>query len=120
MVEETNGLVVPENVIQQGPEDVGQYVFTISRDGTNMTANLTPVKVVQAKDGVALIASGLTEGQEVVVDGQYRLEDGSKIRLAQTPAPSGSQSASGGGGRRGSAGATNQPSTNQARTQIGS
>jgi membrane fusion protein, multidrug efflux system len=104
LVSQTNGLIVPAGVIQYGPD--GEYVFAVVREGTNLIAKLTPVKVAQIQDGIALIASGLTEGQEVVVDGQYRLEDGSKVRTADA-APKGS----GRGGRRGAEGGTNQPPT---------
>jgi multidrug efflux system membrane fusion protein len=113
LVSQTNGLVVPANVIQYGPD--GEYVFAVKREGTNMTAKLTPVKVAQTQDGVALLASGLTEGQEVVTDGQYRLEDGSKVRMSDT-----TPSVTGRGVGRGAAGATNQPPRTQPRTEIGS
>jgi multidrug efflux system membrane fusion protein len=65
--------------------------------------------VAQMEDDLALIAGGLTEGQRVVVDGQYRLEDGTKISIA-TNAPAGGPGATGRGGR---GGGTNQPSTKQ-------
>jgi multidrug efflux system membrane fusion protein len=103
LVDETNGLVVGENVIQRGPD--GEYVFAIEGQGTNLTAKLTPVQVAQMEDGLALIAGGLTEGQPVVVDGQYRLEDGSKLSVSTNSA-----GGVGRGGRRGGGGPTNQPS----------
>jgi multidrug efflux system membrane fusion protein len=117
LVDQTNGLVVQDNVIQRGPD--GEYVFTIVGDGANLTAKLTPVKVAQMQDDLALIASGLTEGQKVVADGQYRLEDGSKIRIEQTNQLSGSTGASSRGERRGAGGGTNQPPANPPPKETG-
>jgi hypothetical protein len=38
---------------------------------------------------VAVIGKGLQVGARVVIDGQYRLTDGSKVKVAQAPpAPS--------------------------------
>ena len=45
------------------------------------------------QDGVAVIQDGLTAGQRVVVDGQYKLKPGSKVRelvAASAPAAAGS------------------------------
>ena len=33
------------------------------------------------QDGIAVIAKGLSPGEKVVVDGQYRLTDGARVRL---------------------------------------
>jgi multidrug efflux system membrane fusion protein len=97
LVDKVNGLVVAENVIQRGPD--GPYVFTINGEGSNLTAKLTPVTVAQMQEPWALISDGLTEGQTVVVEGQYRLEDGSKVRIESADSPPG--------------GATNRPLANE-------
>jgi multidrug efflux system membrane fusion protein len=72
------GLVVPASVVQRGPE--GPYAFVIKED---QTVAVQPVKVAQIENGEALIDEGLHPGQEVVVDGQYRLQPGSKVKTAQ-------------------------------------
>ena len=48
-----------------------------------MTVKIQPVTVAQIEAGQALIDSGLEEGDLVVVDGQYRLSDGSRVSVAQ-------------------------------------
>ncbi len=67
--------VVPAQVVQQGP--VGTFAFVVSTEGI---AELRPLQVARIEDGLALIDSGLQPGERVVVDGQYRLQPGSKVR----------------------------------------
>jgi multidrug efflux system membrane fusion protein len=76
----TNGIVVPASVVQRGPE--GPYAFVVKGD---MTVEMAKVKVAEIDQGLALIDSGLTPGQRVVVDGQYKLQLGSKVKPAGTP-----------------------------------
>jgi multidrug efflux system membrane fusion protein len=76
----TNGIVVPASVVQRGPE--GAYAFVVNND---MSVKMAPVKVAQIDQGQALIDSGLTAGDRVVVDGQYKLQPGSKVRSAEAP-----------------------------------
>lgn len=68
------GLTVPASVIQRGPQ--GTYAFVIKPDHT---AELRNIKVAQVEDGQALIDEGLRAGEQVVVDGQYKLQEGSKV-----------------------------------------
>jgi membrane fusion protein, multidrug efflux system len=71
-----NGLTVPASVVQQGPN--GAYAYVINKDGivTNR-----PIKVAQTSDGEALIDSGLKAGEQVVVDGQYKLQPGTHVTV---------------------------------------
>jgi multidrug efflux system membrane fusion protein len=69
-----NGLAVPAAVVQRGPQ--GTYAFVIKAD---QTVEMRPIVVEQVQDGAALIAEGLKPGERVVVDGQYRLQPGSKV-----------------------------------------
>ncbi len=99
----TNGLTVPAAVIQRGPEGPdATYAFVAQGQGTNLTVKQQPVAVAQIDGGEALVDSGLQPGQSVVVEGQYRLQDGSKIK------PAGS-----GNGRRGGAAAPPAGATNE-------
>jgi multidrug efflux system membrane fusion protein len=67
--------IVPAQVVQQGP--VGTFAFVISNENI---AELRPLQVARIEDGIAIIESGLHPGERVVVDGQYRLQPGSKVR----------------------------------------
>jgi membrane fusion protein, multidrug efflux system len=71
-----NGLTVPASVVQQGPN--GAYAYVVKSDGT---VAIRPIKVAQVTDGEALIDSGLQAGEQVVVDGQYRLQSGTHVAL---------------------------------------
>ncbi|MEY2427787.1 MAG: rane fusion protein multidrug efflux system [Verrucomicrobiota bacterium] len=73
------GVVVPESVIQRGPE--GSYAFLIQGEQTNLTVKVQPIKVGPIEAGDALIEEGLQAGQRVVVDGQYRLQSGSRVKV---------------------------------------
>jgi multidrug efflux system membrane fusion protein len=71
-----DGIVVPASVIQRGPN--GVYAYVITKD---KTAEMRPVQVAQIDGGQALIDSGLQEGEQVVVDGQYKLQPGSPVQI---------------------------------------
>ncbi len=75
----TGGIVVPASVIQRGPE--GSYAFVITAD---QKVEVRPVKVAQIEDGQALIDEGLRADEQVVVDGQYRLQPGSRVKPASS------------------------------------
>ena len=40
------------------------------------------VEVASVQDGVAVIAKGLAAGEKVVVEGQYRLTQGARVKVA--------------------------------------
>ncbi len=90
-----DAIVVPLAAIQRGTQ--GSYVYTVS----NGHANLQPVNVSLTQGNICLIASGLSAGDQVVVDGQDRLQSGSAVE-----AHSGSPNGGGpqGGGQAGQAG----------------
>ncbi len=88
-----DGIAVPAAVVQRGPQ--GTYAFVIKPD---QTVEMRPITVDQVQDGVALIASGLRQGESVVVDGQYRLQPGSKVAPSErgkAPVVSGGSAVSG-------------------------
>ena len=70
-----NATVVPAPAIQRGPDTTFVYVLE------NDTAQVRPVKVAQVQAGLALIDEGVQPGEQVVTDGQYKLQPGSKVVL---------------------------------------
>lgn len=69
-------LVVPASAIQRGPQ--GTFVFLISRE---QKAELRPVEVDASVGDLALIASGVAPGEQVVADGQYHLAPGARVSV---------------------------------------
>jgi multidrug efflux system membrane fusion protein len=68
-----DAIVVPAAAVQIGQN--GTYVYVIKPDAT---AEARPVKVSRTVAGQTIIAEGLKEGEQVVVDGQLRLTSGAK------------------------------------------
>jgi multidrug efflux system membrane fusion protein len=77
-----NGLTVPLDAIQQGPQ--GQFVFVV---GPDHKVAMQPVSVRETVNGEALIDKGLSAGETVVVRGQYRLTPGTVVSLADPNDP---------------------------------
>src|SRR6266480_799057 len=71
-----NGLTVPASVVQQGSK--GPYAYVVNPDST---VSIRPIKVAQIADGQALIDSGLKPNEQVVVDGQYKLQPGTRVTI---------------------------------------
>lgn len=71
-----DGLTVPAAVVQQGPK--GPYAYVVNPDST---VAIRTIKVAQISDGQALIDSGLKANEQVVVDGQYKLQPGTHVTL---------------------------------------
>jgi membrane fusion protein, multidrug efflux system len=74
---------VPSQTVQQGPD--GNYVYIIK---PNDTVERRAVDVASVQDGIAVVTKGLTPGERVVVEGQYRLTQGARVRLLN-PHPTG-------------------------------
>jgi multidrug efflux system membrane fusion protein len=72
-------IAVPAQVIQRGPDNL--YAYVVRRD---QTVERRTIRVGTVRDGVAVIDAGLTPGEQVVVDGQFKLRPGAKV--AVTPA----------------------------------
>jgi multidrug efflux system membrane fusion protein len=70
------GLTIAASAVQQGPN--GAYVYVIAPDGTSQ---IRPVTVAEITGGQALIDSGLKANETVVVDGQYRLQQGARVQV---------------------------------------
>jgi multidrug efflux system membrane fusion protein len=77
-----NGLTVPLDAIQQGPQ--GQFVFVVGHDHR---VTMQPISVRETLTGEALVDSGLSAGETVVVRGQYRLSQGTSVSLADPNHP---------------------------------
>ena len=73
-----DGLTVPAPAVQQGPQ--GSYAYVINSDNTVAPRKIT---VAQTEDGQSLIEAGLKANERVVVDGQYKLQPGSRVAILE-------------------------------------
>jgi len=72
---------VPSQTVQVGPN--GNYVYVITSE---QKVERRPVEVAAVQDGIAVVTKGLSPGEKVVVDGQYRLTEGARVRLEEPKA----------------------------------
>lgn len=72
-----NATVVPASVVQRGPQ--GTYAYVIKPD---KTAEMRQIKVGDTENNQTLVTDGLKPGEDVVVDGQYKLQPGAHVELA--------------------------------------
>jgi multidrug efflux system membrane fusion protein len=66
--------VIPAKAVQRAQN--GTYVFRVRADDT---VEVQPVTVAPADQATAIVAQGLAPGERIVVEGQYRLQAGSRI-----------------------------------------
>jgi len=73
-------LTVPSTAVQRGPN--GLYVYVVKSDNT---AELRPVEADRLEQAVAVISSGLDEGERVVVSGHLKVQPGAAVtaRMAE-------------------------------------
>ena len=83
-------LTIPAAVVQHGPNGTFAYVV-----GAGSTVEMRPVVVDTIQGDLAIIKSGLTTGEQVVVDGQAQLRPGAKVAPRPISSASGGASAAG-------------------------
>ncbi len=73
IIRSENSVVVPTVAVQRSQS--GNYVFVV-KDGV---AKVQPVTVDRTFQGISVIAEGLSGNEDVVVDGQLLLSNGSRV-----------------------------------------
>jgi membrane fusion protein, multidrug efflux system len=73
---ESDALVIPSNAVVSGQQ--GSFVFVIQPDSSASTRAVT---VNRTAGDFAIISGGVQPGDRVVVDGQLRLRQGSKVQI---------------------------------------
>ncbi len=71
-----NAVTVPEQAVMRGPN--GAYLYVLSADDIAHRRN---VEIAATQEGLAVVSDGLTAGERIVTDGQYRLTDGAKAKV---------------------------------------
>lgn len=75
-------LTVPAAAVQRNQSGTYAYVLAPNSD----TVALQPIRVADIQQGIAIVDQGLSAGERVVVDGQYKLKPGARIVEAARPA----------------------------------
>ena len=83
--ERKDATTVAAEAVMRGPN--GDFVFVIKPGDT---VERRAVQVAMTEDGIAVIGKGITAGERVVIDGQYRLTDGAKVNIVPAPGAAGS------------------------------
>jgi multidrug efflux system membrane fusion protein len=83
-----NVLTVPSGAIQRSAS--GLYVYRVKADDT---VELQPIEIGLYGDHVAVVTAGLRAGDRVVTAGQYRLQPGARVAVAEAPAAKPQQTA---------------------------
>ncbi len=76
-------IMVPQRAVMQGPQ--GKFVYVV---GANNQAEVKPVQVGDFYGEQWIITSGLSGGEQVIVDGAIKVRAGSPVRIAPA-APAG-------------------------------
>jgi len=78
-----NAVTVPAVALQRGPD--GFYVWVIKPDDT---AEQRPIEAETVSEDLTIATKGLNAGERVVVDGQSRLDVGTRVAIRAPNAPS--------------------------------
>jgi multidrug efflux system membrane fusion protein len=65
---------IPPTAVQRGPQ--GLYAWVVKPDNT---AEQRPIEAVAIDNDTTIVTKGLAVGEQVVVNGQYRLQAGSRV-----------------------------------------
>jgi multidrug efflux system membrane fusion protein len=95
-----NAIIVPTTAIQRGPQ--GTYVYAV---GDGNVVKIKQVTITQTTGNSVGLSAGVNPGDVVVIDGQDKLQDGSKV-IPNT--------SSGGSGRGANAGGSPAPNATPA------
>ncbi len=101
--------IVPASAIQRGPQ--GTYVYVVQSGNTAKIQNVT---VALTTGTTAGLSAGLNGGDVVVVDGQDKLQDGSKVNPTAAPAAA-ANAQNGNGAQQPPAGQNSTPASPGAR-----
>jgi multidrug efflux system membrane fusion protein len=85
-----HALTVPTAAVQHGAQ--GTYVYVVKPD---KSVDMRPVQVAMAEGTTSVLASGVSEGDQVVVEGADKLQPKSKVEIG------GARGGGGPGGKRG-------------------
>ena len=75
-----DAVTIPPVAVQRGPN--GLYIWVVKPDNT---VDQRSIETTPVNNDLTIVTKGITAGEQVVVNGQYRLDAGSRVD-AKTPA----------------------------------
>ena len=75
-----NAVVVPSAAVQRGPR--GLFVWTVTAKNLDEPR---PIEVGPTYEGLTVVASGLSGGERIVTDGQYKLQRDAPVTVTSPP-----------------------------------
>ena len=76
-----NAVTVPAAAVQRGQD--GPFAYALKPD---QTVEIRKLRLGPVAEGVALVEDGIAAGEQVVVDGLYRLRPGARVKPAEAQA----------------------------------
>jgi multidrug efflux system membrane fusion protein len=77
----TNALTVPALAVQRGPD--GVYAYVIKHDAGGDIIERRALNIASTDDQRVVVDAGLSAGERVVLEGQYKLENGSRVSVTE-------------------------------------
>ena len=72
-----DALTIPSASVQRGPD--GYFVYVIKADNT---AVIAPIEIVELPHDMVVVTKGLSGDEQVVINGQSRLQPGARVAIA--------------------------------------
>jgi HlyD family secretion protein len=79
----SNGLIVPLEAIQTGPDGESKFVLVITKEGATAKR---PIKLGIVTTESAQVLSGISPADTVITTGAYGLDEGTKVKIGAAPA----------------------------------
>ncbi|MCI5056620.1 MAG: efflux RND transporter periplasmic adaptor subunit [Flavobacteriales bacterium] len=76
----SEAIIIPSNLVQQDSQQ-RDFIYTTKKEGNELLAQKTLVQVGTSYKGTTEILSGLSEGQEIIVEGARNVTEGETIKV---------------------------------------
>jgi membrane fusion protein, multidrug efflux system len=76
----SDAVVIPDDAVQHGPD--GLYVYVVEAG----KALRQDIVLSQSADGRSVVSKGLSAGQQVIKEGQYRVQPGTMVATPEQAA----------------------------------
>ena len=75
----TKAVTIPSSAVQRGPRGLFTWIVTPGN-----TAAVRAIEIGTSTGDLTIVTSGLQEGEQVIIDGQYKLRANVPVKIAQS------------------------------------